>query len=148
MIVLIMSCIGFVGSKIDLGSGCTEMGCVDGLEVNLSPEFSAPGSYELQLLLDETLVTCTADLPLSSESESCSSEEVWMLTSGSALAASEHRLTGWSTILSPELIEMVVLHESTVVLNEGFYASYEMLQPNGEDCEPTCYTESVTVTVP
>ena len=133
----------------DTGYGitCTEIGCSDSFTGQFQPELDAQGEYVFTLDLDGALTTCSVSLPLVDE-QSCGGV-LQISRSGSALPASEHSIPGFtifdtgfaSYTLTIELdgVELISWTESP---------EWEIIQPNGEGCEPICEVASSTVVLP
>jgi hypothetical protein len=126
---------------------CTEIGCSDSFDAQFSPVLDVQGEYLFTLELDGQVTTCTLTLPLG-ESQFCDAP-LQISQSGSALPESEHHLpsftifeTGFTTYtLTIELdgIELVSWTEEP---------EWEVIQPNGEGCDPVCEIASSTVVIP
>lgn len=119
--------------------GCTEIGCADGFTVQLQPELSTPGAIEVEVALDGEVVTCATTLPLDGDAPGgCEDDRVSLWLSGSALPADQHRVTGLSVATTPTTIAITIRRDGEVVAQGEYTPAYETLQPNGEDCPPTC----------
>jgi hypothetical protein len=129
------------------GGMCTEIGCSDGFDGRFSPEFTEPGDYEFILEIDGVTSTCAYSLPLD-DSGSCDGV-LQVVRSGSALPASEHSLPSFS------IFEVGFAEFTLTVTRDGVEEAswtespeWEVLQPNGPECGPTCEVAGVTLTRP
>ncbi len=134
------------GDKDEGPLDCTQIGCTDGLEIEVSPTFSTQAEYGAVIVADGETITCTAVLPLPSDGgSSCDAEGVWWGTSGSALDESEHMLLGWYLPSGPAEVSISVTRDGEEVLSAELVPEYEELAPNGEDCGPICTWAMETV---
>ena len=139
---LLASC----GDK-DEGLDCTEIGCTDGLEITFAPQLQTAGDYEVLVETEGLTITCTASLPLVGELSTCDAADVYLGSSGSALDASEHRLTGVYLPSGPAEVLLTVSRDGEEILSTTLSPTYEELAPNGVECGPVCSWAAVEVSV-
>lgn len=123
---------------------CTQAGCLDGFRVTaLAAEELPAGSYEVQVTLDDTLVTCAhsaADVS-SWQSSPCSSpsvrSDVVIHSDGSATSDSENAF-GIQIARAASVVLVRVLHEGQQIGAATFRPTYQTVMPNGPECGPVC----------
>jgi hypothetical protein len=130
-----------VGCPIEVERMCTDIGCQDGLSVHFDRASFEPGVYTVEVDLHGEFIYCQATIPLESDpSDGCDDPRVMLYLSGSMLDVEEQRVEGF-TMDSTELGALAV----TVALDDveigyaAFEPDYQELQPNGPECEPTCW---------
>lgn len=127
--------------------GCTEIGCQDGLLVQVTPSSGWPaGQYTYAIELDDQTITCTGTLPLpacGSPGMTCDAEGVQITESGCALPPEEQAFGDVNVPTQPTAVSITIQHDGTEVASGSWTPEYETLQPNGPECEPTCSFASV-----
>lgn len=122
---------------------CTELGCLPGLRVELTPLGSwKPGAYQFDLTIDGSSVTCQKTLPLTDCSRlSCSPADpraVISTTGCNGLPAdggfSEIQVKD-STVKS---VTVKVSRDRVELVNKTFIPQYKSFFPNGPECGPDC----------
>lgn len=126
---------------------CTEIGCSDSYDADFSPALTAQGDYVFTLDIDGEITTCIMALPLV-ETESCDAP-LQITRSGSALPESEHSLPSF-TILETgfESYTLTIELDGVELVSWTEEPEWELVQPNGEGCEPVCEVARSTVMVP
>jgi len=135
----------------DGGKSCTLIGCQSGLQVQLQRATWPAGSYSLNVILeDATPVVCIVTLPFASVSTgaSCSAATVQLQTSGQAMGADQHALTGLWVQTTPAKVQLVLRRDGAVVLDQTLQPTYTTSRPNGPDCEPVCTQANQAVMIP
>ena len=128
--------------------GCTEIGCVDGFDLPFSPALSTQGAYTITVVADGATITCSGTLPLPSDgSFPCDADDVGVGTSGSALSEDQHEVTSLFFTSSPTEVSVSIDRDGSTVAEGDFSPTYEISQPNGEDCPPTCSYANETLQV-
>ncbi len=121
---------------------CTEMGCNDGYQIDITPYEAWPaGEYRYVLELDERTVTCTGTLPLQpcgSPSITCDGEGVSITESGCALDPAQHAFGGVSIPELPQSVHLRLEHNGTPLVDQALTVEYTSSQPNGPGCGPAC----------
>ena len=126
---------------------CSEIGCTDGYEADFSPALEAQGDYVFTLDLDGEVTTCTVALPLV-ETESCDGP-LQITRSGSALPESEHSLPSFTIFETGfESYTLTIELDGVELVSWTEAPGWELVQPNGEGCEPICEVAHSTVVVP
>lgn len=125
------------------GHACTAIGCQDGLTVEVAPEAPwPPGDYRFVVDADGATTTCTGSLPLpecQSRAITCDDEGVVMISeSGCALPPSQHGFGDLHFDGMPASLTVEVFHQQRSVGRASFTPTYQTVQPNGPECEPTC----------
>jgi hypothetical protein len=131
---------------------CTEIGCLDGLHVELVPsEGWAPGRYTFLFEADGAAQSCEATLPLPGCEEpavSCSGASFAQLgASGCALPAAQH---GFASIDFPDALTEIrvrVERDGQTLVDRSLAPTYREVQPNGPGCGPVCRTASEQLAV-
>jgi hypothetical protein len=133
------------------GKSCTLIGCQSGLQVQLQHGTWPAGSYSLNVILDDaTPVVCIVTLPFASVSTgaTCSAATVQVQTSGQALGADQHAVTGLWVQTTPAKVQLVLRRDGAVMLDQTLQPTYTTSRPNGPDCEPLCTQANAVVVVP
>lgn len=150
---LLISLVGLLAAvgcdKAETADACTEIGCEDGFALEIQRVGWEEGSYTLQITADGRQTSCSVTIPLPTEGGACDRPGYLFETSGSELDVSEQAITGLfvagadyaslTTILSLDGVELA---------SETWTPTFEELQPNGPDCEPTCESADDTWTIP
>jgi hypothetical protein len=144
---LIPGCSGF-GSQ-----SCTEIGCVDGLQLELAPSEGWPaGHYIFSIEADGAMQTCTGDLPLppcqNGSALSCQGASLASIgESGCALAPSAHGFANIGFQSMPMHVVVRIERDGMAIADRDLSPTYVTSQPNGPDCEPICHNASAQVAV-
>jgi len=129
------------------GGDCTEMGCNDSLAIDIErrdAEPFIPGHYTFTLSPPgET--TFIVDCPLDEESShlACSSNALSIETT---INSSQDIFTV-RILEAPHSILVTVEYGTQLLGEETLTPSYSMFNPNGVECEPTCFQGSATISV-
>jgi hypothetical protein len=133
-VISVASCFTDGGS-----TGCTEIGCTEGLGVIIHPAGSSfpPGDYQIEATLDGTANVCTFTIDSAGAvaNQQC---DVFFL----ALTASNLLMIGYPAAATLDLsirIDDVEVHADQIT------PSYTQFAPNGEDCPPTCAQAEIDV---
>jgi len=115
---------------------CTEAGCVDGLTVELQPEISS--TYDVELVLDGVRGAFT-----------CTMHEGggWQVTNETGEVPIGHCYDDDFTIVdNPESVAItVVAQDADWTGSIDADPDYEVIQPNGPNCSPTCRIATLTI---
>jgi hypothetical protein len=136
-----------------IGHACTEVGCDSGLAVEFQ-KASGPwpaGSYQVAITADGATITCSTTLPFTSASSpagSCTSSDVTLGLSGSALPAAQQAISGLQFTTTPKSVKVTISRDGMQVASGDLTPAYETIMPNGPDCEPTCTGATGTLAVP
>lgn len=132
---------------------CTEIGCIDGLHIELEPNASwAPGRYRFVLEAGGAEQVCEATIPLppcEAPPVTCSGASFAQIgASGCAMPPAQH---GFATIHFPdahEQVRVLVERDGEPLLDQALQPTYRTLQPNGPGCGPTCRSANARLSVP
>ncbi len=145
LIPLLLPCATAVAA--DFSRACTEMGCTDGLTINVPQDFQwKPGAYKFSFVLDGKPAACTGNLPLKpcdSKSLTCDQEGITIMESGCALPAD---MQGFGTVTlpsAPRQVSVTVERDGTTLFSHAFTPTYQDVRPNGPQCDPACHTATV-----
>lgn len=131
---------------------CTDIGCVDGLRLTVSPSSGwAAGAYRFELDVDGQAVTCQGSFPLQSceqRSFSCDADTVRLGVSGCALPGNQQGIADIAFEGFPLEISVRVLRDGTELASTTLEPAYKAGQPNGPGCDPICCGASGQLTVP
>jgi hypothetical protein len=143
------------------GHSCTEIGCGEGVGVNVRPVGGTwpAGAYRLELGLDDVAGTCDftvpEDLPAmrgSATSLTCLDGATLLLqqifdcrsiSEGGAVSqtcepvADQYELT-LSAFGTPTTLTLVLTRDGEELVSENRELTYTESRPNGPDCEPVC----------
>ncbi|MGH9461637.1 MAG: hypothetical protein ACRD1X_10505 [Vicinamibacteria bacterium] len=125
---------------------CTQIGCENGLNVELRPASGWPaGEYQFQIQADGVAVTCRGSLPLANCSAprnvTCDIEGlVQVVESGCALPANAQAFPGlrFDAKLRPSKLAISITRDGRLVGEADIVPSFQTVQPNGPVCPPTC----------
>lgn len=130
---------------------CTDIGCVDGLRIELQPGSGHwdKGEYAFEIETPAGKTVCKGSLPLRAceggPSLHCEGPQVMIGESGCALPAEQH---GFSTIelaSGPASATIVIARDGTELARKTTAPAYRVSTPNGPGCEPTCRQASDTL---
>ena len=121
------------------GTTCPLLGCQDGLQVGFTAAAWPAGVWSVQLETAGATRSCSVSLPFASVNVApvCVGS-MTLGTSGSALPADQHKLTGVQLPDTPTQITLTVQHDGATVATKNLQPTYVTSQPNGPECEPTC----------
>lgn len=144
--LLLLSCLFALPAAAE--QPCTEIGCVNGLTIDLAPDlFEEEGIYEIRLVLDGRMVQCKGVLPLRKCEEGpsfrCNAKDVRISESGCALPEDQHTIPNLMIDGLPRKIMMSVEHGNVMQVTRTFRPTYLTSRPNGPLCEPTCIQSRV-----
>lgn len=120
------------------GRQCTLIGCASGLGVAFQTAAWPAGTWKVIAQTPSGERSCTVTLPLPSDGQAQCSALLQLGTSGSALPAADHALTGVQLPDTPTSLTLKVLRDGQLVAQKAFAPAYKTSQPNGTGCEPTC----------
>jgi hypothetical protein len=137
-------------------TGCTEIGCNDGLTVTFAPNSGwAPGSYRFVVDIDGQTTTCEGMLPLKDcdvgPSLQCSpaSGRLGIGESGCALPPAQQGFSELHLGVPPaQSVTITVSRDGSELVQKTLTPQYKTSQPNGPNCEPVCQTASETLMIP
>ena len=125
---------------------CTEIGCSDGYNLNVSPSSGwAMGAYTFELTVDGRKVTCQGSIPLETCDErsfSCDADGVRLGESGCALPPSQQGIASVMFEGYPLALTVRVLKDGTELTSSELKPKYTTGQPNGPGCDPVCCSAS------
>ena len=126
---------------------CTEIGCSDGLMLNVDPDYEWKwGFYEFSFLMEGRSVFCKGQLPLKKCEEGpsfrCSSDIVQIGESGCALPASAHGIAMIQINDNPRRVLIRVKRGGENVITRTLNPEYKESMPNGPGCGPVCTSAS------
>lgn len=133
------------------GRACTEIGCMDGLRVELTPGARWPaGRYGIEIEADGAKQSCEAVLPLkpcdAGPSVQCSGADLATIgESGCALPPAEHGLSEISFSGAPKQVHVRITRDGATVADQDITPTYRRVQPNGPGCEPICNQASAGI---
>jgi hypothetical protein len=130
---------------------CTEIGCIDGLHVTLTPADSWPaGAYTFEIRTDAGSTSCRGALPLpacGTPGLTCTGQPVQVGESGCALPDAAHGFSSITFSSAPKQVQLRITRDGQPVVERELQPTYRRVQPNGAGCEPVCTTASETVRV-
>lgn len=128
---------------------CTEIGCTDGVELFFLRDVYEPGVYGVTVDMHGDIVTCQATIPLESDTtDGCNDPRVMLYLSGSMLDTAEQSVDGFFLdSIEASALAVTVTLDGEQIGYAAFEPDYQTLQPNGEDCEPTCFYASYELTL-
>lgn len=131
---------------------CTEMGCQNGLQLTVAPDYRwSPGAYVFKFLVDGVAIQCRGKLPLpscDSPSLICDSTAVMITESGCALPPEAQ---GFGTVMfdgAPQAVRVTITRDAVSLVDKNFTPEYRDARPNGARCEPICHQASAVLLAP
>jgi hypothetical protein len=139
LIILLMA--GYAGQA--QARECTEIGCQNGLILNVDPDYQWKwGRYEISFLFEGRSVNCQGYLPLKKcdkgPSFKCSSDKVVIGESGCALPESAHGISTIQINDMPGRMMVRIERDGKAVITRTLTPEYKESEPNGPGCEPVC----------
>jgi hypothetical protein len=134
------------GDLLEGDKTCTQIGCTDGFWVTaLASEGLRDGSYEIQLMLDETAVTCTHPALVAAPrvDGNCSARNVRsnvVIHNGGTIGTGAANAFLIDIVDTASRVELRVLHDGQLVGEARYEPTYQTIMPNGPECGPTCTT--------
>lgn len=126
---------------------CTEIGCLSGLVISISTNYSwQPGNYEFDFLIDGRTLKCSGTLPLEScerRSVTCSEDGIIITESGCALASEGHAFGDIMLSSEPRYISVKISRNGQEIASAGWTPNYQIFRPNGPSCLPICRQSTV-----
>ena len=143
------------GGLIDKIKGqkiCTEMGCIDGFNVELEPKAWPKGKYKIVVTADDKSTTCEGALPLPAcdkgKALTCKGDvKVMVAESGCALPPDQQAFGPFNFMGTPKKVGIAISRDGKSVAKADFQPAYKTVQPNGPECAPTCNFASDKMTV-
>jgi len=132
---------------------CTEMGCENGLDIELvRPSAWPSGSYRITLTIDDKTVHCEGKLPLEAceqgPSFHCDDDSLTVSEIGCALPPSEHAIGGLhSTLTEGAQASLLIEHDGSIQATAKLTPNFQTVQPNGPGCEPVCESAAMKLTL-
>ncbi|MFW5739719.1 MAG: hypothetical protein ACOC1F_05075 [Myxococcota bacterium] len=130
---------------------CTEIGCTDGLHIDLRAADWEPGAYRFVVDADGRTTTCAGSLPLrpcdAGSSLRCDGDDVLIGESGCALPAHEQGFSDMELPAGPAAVRIIIEHDGAVLADAKLSPEYQRTQPNGPGCPPVCNQARATVEV-
>lgn len=122
------------------GKACTEIGCVNGFQVEFQTGSWPAGTYAVDAVTSTGTRSCSVKLPFAGVDPgvTCTGDKVQLGTSGSALPAAQHSLVGVTFFDTPAEVTLTVKRDGATLASQIFKPTYKTSQPNGAGCEPTC----------
>jgi len=117
---------------------CTGAGCQSGLVVRFGPSLNVDGDYVVEGTVDGEAFSCSTDSV--SKSAPCNSQrEIVVISDGAQLIQIAFRGS------APDRIQFVIRRDGMTLLETALEPQYQLQQPNGPSCPPTCKTAVVDV---
>lgn len=144
---IVFALLMFAPAAAQAEKACTEIGCNDGLTLEVAPGYQWKwGFYEMQFLLEGRSVSCKGQLPLKKcddgPSFTCSSDIVSIGESGCALPESAHGISSIHINDTPRRMMVVIKRGGQNVVMRTLNPEYRKSQPNGPECGPICTSAS------
>ena len=121
---------------------CTEIGCLNGYNVIVSPASGlAEGTYAFELTLDGRKISCEGSIPLKpcgERSFSCDADGVRLGESGCALPPNQQGIANLAFDGFPLALTIRVRKDGSELTSKELKPKYTAGQPNGPGCDPIC----------
>lgn len=150
--------VGVLSSWVAVGCssvGCTDIGCGDAFNIEFRPTSASSvwpaGIYRTTVALsggEQRSYACETTLPLGCNATNtvCDGDPPFLIAeSGCALEPARHAIAGVTFINASQdaplrRVTVDVTFDGTTIASGEFEPELVESRPNGEDCEPTCYT--------
>ncbi len=119
---------------------CTDMSCVDGVEVFFQKDSWDAGTYMVEIEADGQVISCFGTIPIvAGDGSGCDTAGATLYMSDGSLPVEEQSLDGFLLARTglPEVL-IAIYRGKELLAYENFQPTYETLTPNGEDCGPVC----------
>jgi hypothetical protein len=149
---------------------CTEIGCLDGVTLELTPGGGtfADGNYTLELIAETTRSACRFAIPDSTPSQGTvgtvdcdlgldafiqQAAECTEMRTADAVSESCRPLPGQFTLnaqlqATPETLAVRLVRDGVSLVEQTLTPAYETSRPNGPDCDPECRQAQVSLELP
>lgn len=146
ILLLVVLVVGFSGKAL-AERACTEIGCMNGLMLNVDPDYEWKwGFYEFTFLMEGRSVSCKGQLPLKKcedgPSFRCSSDIIQIGESGCALPETAHGISMIQVNDTPRRMMVRVKRGGVDVITRTLTPEYQESKPNGPGCGPVCTSAS------
>jgi len=142
---LILCVVGLSVLSVGCGQVCSDVGCIDGVQIDLVPEIEV--NYDVTLMLDGEAEAFACVRYYDDLREAW----LWRMQPPYGISSCDGKGFLWSfgfngTGTVPESVEITVTAEDGS-WNGSLTASptYQVVQPNGPDCPPTCHQAGLTI---
>lgn len=141
---LILGLTGLAACEIPLM--CTEVGCQDGLFVDLQPTQPLwDGTWRVAAEGDTLQAACSFTVVDGRIDERLDEEGCAMLYE---VSGDDGISLDWMLTTQDPEVELAIAHEGVELVHEVVEPAYETIAPNGEACGPICTSASVSVEIP
>lgn len=121
---------------------CTKMGCMDGLEITLSPETPKAGAYSVTVAAGSNTATCEVTFPYpacGTLATKCSGSLPMMAQeSGCELPKDKQTFPKLRLGATPDEVQVTVKRGKTTLTDQKMKPTMEEFRPNGPQCGPVC----------
>jgi hypothetical protein len=127
-----------LAGTVQAQKACTEMWCREGFALELTASSWKQGKYEFYIKADETVVTCTATLPLRTDctpSAQCSHADWQIGESGCALPPGAQSFHEISSTTIPNHVRVDITGPDAKIARSEFPVTAQCGYPNGKDCD-------------
>lgn len=147
LLVVAAAGLAALSSMLLAGCGCTDMGCMDSLTLNLPSAGLDEGVWQFDFASGDSNWSCTFTIPVDPEQPgSCSDPwEAGFEREESDEPYLERAVVGIRIWKAPKVLSVVVRHQDATVLTTDIRPSYEPFEVDngGGSCNVTCRTASV-----
>jgi hypothetical protein len=132
------------------GCGCTEVGCQDGLTIDLKSASGAwaPGSYVFAVDADGTKSTCTVDLPFVKDPDCTHPALMHVTFTAPDPVAANTVIAQVFNFVTAAHVYLTISRDGAVIAEKDYTPTYTINEPNGPTCGPTCHVAQDTLAVP
>jgi len=142
-LLALLLCHPAMAAEIAPPTACTEIACVDGLTLEVTPDYAwAAGNYVFNFVLDGAAITCRGALPLPSCEQSsirCDKAGVQITESGCALDPDAQGFGSITIPNAPKQVAVTITHNNKILVQKNFAPHYNTTNPNGKQCVPQCH---------
>ena len=130
---------------------CNEIGCADGLVIDLSPNASwAPGQYRFTIVTDGQTTVCEGALPLPACEKPglrCTTNVAMIGESGCAIEPAAHGFSDIRIASKPQSVTVKIERDGQTIVDHTLAPTYQRSQPNGPGCPPVCDNAHAQISV-
>lgn len=132
------------------GCGCTEVGCNDGMVIDLKKGNDAwePGKYLFALDEDGKKSNCTVELPFTKAPNCTAGIQLFTRAETADASSTDPELHQVLTFSVATHVTLTISRDGVEIAKGDYTPTYKEDAPNGETCGPVCHNTSEVLTIP
>lgn len=124
-----------------LGTACTEIGCDDGITLTVtSASGLTAGVYSISIAISGQGESASCTVTVNSAAQ----------VTDTTCDLVDNTASSFTVVLhtAPETLTLTLDRDGTELGKQDFMPAYKAFQPNGPDCEPTCFQADASMQIP